>query len=379
MLCAKAKKKIAIIGSVGLPANYGGFETLVEHLTKELHGQYDFTVFCSKRTYPIRTNEHNGARLRYLPFDANGYQSIFYDALGMILSARHADVLLILGVSGCLCLPFVRFFIRGKTIINIDGLEWKRKKWGIFARMLLRVSESFAVRYGDLIISDNREIDKYIKEQYRRPSKLIPYGGNHVCEAPRASIDRESFEFIESWYAFKVCRIEPENNVELVLEAFKSLPDFPLVVVGNWARSGFGKMLLRKYSNHSHLWLLDPIYDTNKLDMLRSQASVYIHGHSAGGTNPSLVEAMYLGLPIIAYDVNYNRSTTHGSAVYFSNSRELQSEIRNLDEKKRKTLGWKMKMIAAEHYTWDQVADAYAKAFESSAILVDCNISGQEL
>ena len=124
------KTKVAIIGTAGVPARYGGFETLAHHLVDELHSDYDLTVYCSSSYYhrDERMKEFNGAKLKYVPLNANGLQSIFYDIYSILHALRYADKLLILGVSGCILLPFIKMFTKKKIIVNIDGMEWRRQK-----------------------------------------------------------------------------------------------------------------------------------------------------------------------------------------------------------------------------------------------------------
>ena len=131
-------KKISIIGTVGIPAKYGGFETLTEYLTKNLHKDYDMTVYCSSKSYEEKIDTHNGAKLKYINLNANGVQSIPYDIISIFSSLKFADTLLILGVSGCIILPFIRLFSKKRIIVNIDGLEWKREKWGKGAKWFLK-------------------------------------------------------------------------------------------------------------------------------------------------------------------------------------------------------------------------------------------------
>ncbi|MEO0096420.1 MAG: DUF1972 domain-containing protein, partial [candidate division WOR-3 bacterium] len=145
-----ANKNIAIIGTVGIPANYGGFETLAENLVTHLSSEFNITVFCSGKAYDKRLETYKGAKLRYINLSANGPESIFYDIFSIFRSLKFADVLLILGVSGCVSLPFVRLLSRKKIVVNIDGLEWRREKWGRFARWFLKLSEMLAVRYADI-------------------------------------------------------------------------------------------------------------------------------------------------------------------------------------------------------------------------------------
>lgn len=354
-----ANKNIAIIGTVGIPANYGGFETLAENLVTHLSSEFNITVFCSGKAYDKRLETYKGAKLRYINLSANGPESIFYDIFSIFRSLKFADVLLILGVSGCVSLPFVRLLSRKKIVVNIDGLEWKREKWGRFARWFLKLSEMLAVRYADVIIADNRIIQEYIAKEYSKPSELIPYGGDHAQFEPLDEKILDSFPFLKERYAFKVCRIEPENNVEMVLDTFRDYRRLNLVLVGNWHSNSYALALKKKYSSDTNIFLLDAIYDKKILNQLRSNCYVYIHGHSAGGTNPSLVEAMYLGLPIFAYDVSYNRATTMNRAKYFRDKKELINLLSNTDLVTLKNIGKDMEEIARQNYTWQKISERY--------------------
>ncbi len=360
-------KKLAIIGIVGLPANYGGFESFAEQLVQRLWDDYEVTVFCQKSAY----REHpetfwDKVALRYLPFKANGVWSIPYDMLAILKSLGFADTLLILGVSGCVLLPLLRWFgCRKRIVVNIDGIEWKRAKWSGLAKWFLHFSEKCAVRYADAVVGDNQVIVDYVTEAYRRPCHLLEYGADNRKpgqaleeETPLAPAPREG-EF-----AFGVCRIEPENNVHLILEAFgaEEAP-MPLVMVGNWQRSEYGRSLREKYGNRPGLTLLDPIYDPEKLNAYRGHCALYLHGHSCGGTNPSLVEAMALGLPIAAYDCQFNRETTENQALYFRNAQELRQCLQTTPPETRKRIADTMKEIAQRRYTWKRIAQGYADLF----------------
>ena len=175
----KTKNKVAIIGTNGIPACYGGFETLVENLVKNKTDVIEYTVFCSAKLYPEKQENYLNANLRYVNLNANGISSIFYDLIGMLLSLR-SDIMLILGVSGSLFLPLIRLIYRGKIITNIDGIEWKRDKWSKIARFILRFCEKCAVRFSHVIIGDNQGIIDYVKETYNREAVLIEYGADHV-------------------------------------------------------------------------------------------------------------------------------------------------------------------------------------------------------
>lgn len=362
------KRKIAVIGTVGLPANYGGFETLTEQLVQHLGESHQMTVYCSGKAYPkeSRKTHYKKARLRFLPFKANGVQSILYDALSILHALFYADVLLILGVAGAWTLPFVRLFTRKTIVISIDGIEWKRAKWNLPARLYLFWAEKMAVKYSHIDISDNEAIQDYTALKYGTLSRVIEYGGDHAKAQIPMAPDLKEFSFLNSPYAFSVCRIEPENNVHLVLKAFSGLPRHTLVFVGNWDRSSYGRALKQQFGGFSHIQLLDPIYDQRKLDVLRSNAFLYVHGHSAGGTNPSLVEAMNLGLPVFAFDVSYNRVTTSGKALYFGDVQGLKNLVEEVRLPKLRSIGQRLESIAAQRYSWKLVTDKYARLFEEA-------------
>ena len=357
------RKKIAIIGTVGLPAKYGGFETLAEYLTKYLTNSFDLTVYCSSKVYSKKLKSYNDAQLKYIPLNANGVQSILYDIISIFNALFYADVLLILGVSGCIVLPFIKLFSNKIIIVNIDGLEWKRAKWGKAAKIFLKYSEKIAVNYANIVVSDNRVIQSYLKDKYNISSELIAYGADHTKKEALTSNVVSEFPFLNKKYAFKVCRIEPENNIHLILEAFSEFPSLSIVFIGNWSNSNYGKQMKLQFTKYENIHLLDPIYDQKKLNQIRSNCYLYIHGHSAGGTNPSLIEAMYLGLPIITYGVNYNVETTKNKAIYFHGKNELISIIRDLRQEDLHFIAKDMKKIANKNYTWEVISAHYAVLF----------------
>ncbi len=369
------KTRLSIIGTVGLPAKYGGFETLTEHLVENLNQEYDMRVYCSGKqcAKSERKSTYKGAKLSYLPLNANGIQSIPYDTLSIIHALFKSDVLLILGVAGAWILPFVRLFTNKKIIISIDGIEWKRDKWNWLAKWYLFWAESIAVKYSHIDISDNEAIQDYTAARYGSLSRIIEYGGDHTIKVAKNTEAIKQYPFLEKDYAFKVCRIEPENNVHVILSAFSKNNNLPLVIVGNWNNSEYGIELKNKYQNQDHIHLLDPIYNQEKLDVLRSNAALYIHGHSAGGTNPSLVEAMYLGLPILAYGVSYNRVTTENKAHYFYREEEINSFLVRLDKINLKACGNELEKIAHLRYTWEGIANRYQLLVEEAKAIKNKN------
>ncbi|MBP3644443.1 MAG: DUF1972 domain-containing protein [Alistipes sp.] len=348
-------KRVAVVGTQGIPAQYGGFESLAEYLV-ESNSNIEYTVFCSSKDMPSRPTHHKGARLIYIPLKANGIQSIPYDIISLIRAMGGYDTVLVLGVSGAIFLPIFRLFSRAKVVTNIDGLEHRRQKWGKLARWFLRLSEKVAVKFSHTIISDNKGIADYVVQTYNKESELIAYGGDHVLQS--ITLDKqmqilEKYNLTPYTYSFALCRIEPENNCHIILEAAAN-SGIKLLFIGNWDRSEYGRDLKSRYAKFSNITLHDPVYELDDLFVLRNNASRYLHGHSAGGTNPSLVEAMFFGREIIAYDVVYNRETTSGKAIYFSDSESL-SKILTRPSVENKTLA----ELAHKLYTWDTIRNKY--------------------
>ncbi len=363
----RRKKKIAIIGTVGVPAKYGGFETLVHHLVLHLADSFNLHVYNSSKAYEKaeRSKYWKNARVHYLPFNANGLSSIWYDIISMIHALFYADIILVLGVSGGIFIPFIRIFSRKKIVVNIDGLEWRRDKWHPLAKRFLKFSEFLAVKFSHADITDNKMIKRYAAIFYKSLSHLIAYGADHCKPLAMDKSLKSEYPFIGFPYAFKVARIEPENNIHMVVEAFADMPHKNLVIVGNWQNSTYGIELKDKYSKFNNIYMLDPIYDQRRLDMLRSNCFIYIHGHSAGGTNPSLVEAMYLGLPVMAFHASYNVATTHNAALYFGSVSELKKLLNNQRLNALRSMGSKMNHIAQRHYLWEIIAMKYGNIFHS--------------
>lgn len=364
---------VSIVGCVGLPARYGGFETLAANLVayRDNHGlSCDLTVYCSGKTYHEQPEHYGGARLRYIPLEANGISSILYDAFSILDAVRRGDqVILVLGVSGAVILPLVRLISRAKLVVNIDGLEWKRPKWSWLAARFLRFSEWLAVRTAHIVIADNRGIVDHVHTTYQREALEIPYGGDHAVAllgereaAPSIQALNTSMPNRSLPYALMLCRIEPENHIDVILDAFDRADALDLIAVGNWAGSDYGSRLRERYRDHPRIRILDPVFDRQALNTLRAGAALYVHGHSAGGTNPALVEMMHFATPVAAFDCSYNRYTTEDAAAYFPDADALVDILHNLSAPDLVAQGAQMREIARRRYTWDVVGRQYFEA-----------------
>lgn len=357
--------RIALLGVVGVPGRYGGFETLAENLVR-YHArsghQSALTVWCSGKHNTQYPSRFELAELRYIGLRANGAQSIPYDFISIwqAIRSRH-DRIVLLGVSGALALPLVRLFSRIMVVTNIDGIEWKREKWNRLARAFLRASEWAAVRFSHEVIADNQAIADHVRDSYGISCQVIAYGGDHAlsCED-----DSEVPAGLPDQYVLALCRIELENNVQMILEAFAEL-NTPLVFVGNWDNSTYGRGLRERYRGLANLHLLDPIYEPGPLHALRARAWGYVHGHSAGGTNPSLVEMMHFGVPVLAHGCTFNRHSTEDQALYFETSEELAALVRGLCPENAAAVGSAMKEIAQRRYTWEKIGKAYFELLRS--------------
>lgn len=354
--------KVAIIGIQGIPARYGGFETLVENLVSKNHAQITYTIYCSSKAYEQKLHHYKGATLKYISLSANGMQSVPYDILALFMAAHSHDTILVLGVSGCLVLPLFRlFYPQKKLIINIDGMEHRRGKWNRFAKWFLKISEAMAIRFSDQIIVDNKGIQGYVSDFYMKDSVLIAYGGDHAL---RHIPKEKEFEILFKYkikpkqYSLAICRIEPENNCHIILEAFSQMQKESLVFIGNWNNSRYSRELKQRYGKHPNILLIESLYELDTLYAFRKNCKFYLHGHSAGGTNPSLVEAMYLGCPVLAYDCIFNRETTENQAFYFKNENNLICLITDKKDS-RELLGNKMEAIAKQRYEWKIIVRSY--------------------
>ena len=353
--------KVAIVGICGLPAAYGGFETLADNLVQNLEAECEFTIFCDTQTAKLNNYRprYLTAYLVYLPLKANGIQSVIYDMLAMIYCLRHKhSTILVLGVSGALILPVIKMLTASKIVTNIDGIEWQRSKWGRFAKSFLWLSELFACKFSDTIIADNEGIVNYLKTQRKVDSNLIAYGGSDVSLSPNTQKTTQ-FRLQKTAYFLTICRIEPENNVELILRGFMKTGR-PIIFIGNWQNSSYGRSLFAQYSNVENIELSDPIYDVGYLNALRRECIGYVHGHSAGGTNPALVEAIWTAPQIIAYDCIFNRCTLDNHGKFFETITDLVDVLENFDPVSKSDV---LEKLAKTKYKWSDIASQYKANF----------------
>ena len=358
---------IAILGTRGIPNHYGGYEQAVTWLAPGLVKRGHSVTVYNTSNHPYRNNLYEGVEIIHCADPENylGAASQFiYDWHCLRHAAkRNYDAILLMGYTSSSI--WRRLYPRNTVIIsNMDGLEWKRKKYMPAVQKFLRYAESLAVRYSDHHIADSPAIRDYLQQNYRIQPAYIPYGAS-VC----THFDKEilkSFNLNQGKYYMLVARMEPENSIEIILDGFSlSNLQSPFLVVGNTDNS-YGRKLRKKYINQPEVKFLNGIFDQAILDTLRHFCRIYFHGHSVGGTNPSLLEAMACGAPIAAHDNPFNKAVTGQDALYFSDKKDVAAILRNAT--------WNVSIInnnlekIRAHYNWDLVIDRYEAEIHDSVI-----------
>jgi len=357
--------KIAIIGTRGIPNAYGGFEQCAEKLSVGLVKRGHEVVVYSPDHHPYQDNSWNGVTIVHVkdPVKAFGSFSQFIYDLGCIrnLHRHQPDIVLQLGYTSS---SIWNKWIPSSAIIstNMDGMEWKRSKYSFITRLFLRYAEKCAISYSDFLISDSKGIQSYLRRQFNRDSSFIAYGANTV-EPPSTEILAE-FGLVEYKYDMLIARMEPENNIEMILRAVaKADSGRKFLVIGN-CNNKFGKRMKERFQSENVLFL-NGIYDIDKLNALRFYSNLYFHGHSVGGTNPSLLEAMASSALIAAHANDFNKSILGSDAFYFKSPEEIIPILLGVD---RRIQNWEERILnnctkIAGQYSWDRITDLYERHF----------------
>jgi glycosyltransferase involved in cell wall biosynthesis len=357
--------KIAILGTRGIPNNYGGPEANAEFMSPIfVRMGHEVTVY-SPDEHPYKEAEWRGIRIRHV-FNRESRLGIWGTLIYDFLCLRDAaagdfDIILELGY-----VPVAIFFPlprrrRARLVTNMDGLEWKRAKWNFVLRRFARLTEALGARHSDALIADNEAIRDYLRAAYQRESYFIPYGAKPV-DAPDAG-RLAAFGVVPRGYHMLIARMEPENSIEAILDGYLLSGDpRPFLVVGR-TTTRFGRHVEAKYARHPGVRLLGAIYDYEALSALRAHAALYFHGHSVGGTNPSLVEAMATHALIAAHDNPFNRTVLESNAFYFADAAGVAAVIRSDTEARRAEFVSGNRSKVAHVYDWEKVARQHVDAF----------------
>ncbi len=384
-------KNIFIIGSKGIPAKYGGFETFVDKLTeKQQSKEIKYHVSCLARDN--KEYNHNGARCFNINVPNIGpAKAVYYDVLALKMCIRYIkdnDIKnAIVYILACRIGPFIGIYktqlkkLGVTLLVNPDGHEWKRGKWNTAIKKYWKVSEKLMVKHADLLVCDSKNIEQYIQEDYKQ------YNPNTTYIAYGADIEKsrlqDNDENLLNWYGKNnitkkeyfliVGRFVPENNYELMITEFmKSKTDKDLVIVTNVEENKFYQTLKKatRFEDDSRIKFVGTIYDQELLKKIRENAYGYFHGHEVGGTNPSLLEALAITDLNLLLDVGFNREVAIDGAVYFKkDDGNLSSLINSVDKSTEEYImnfGIVAKKRIHKEYTWGYIIKLYEELFLSS-------------
>jgi len=358
--------KIAILGTRGIPNNYGGFEQCAEYLALGLVKRGFEVVVYNSHNHPYQEKYWNGVQILhcYDPEHKLGTAGQFIYDLNCILDVRKrkCDIILQLGYTSS---SIWGWLMPKKAIIttNMDGLEWKRTKYSEKVKKFLRYAESLGVKYSDHLISDSIGIQNYLKETYKVDSTYIAYGATLFKDNNIEILTDYNLQSYQ--YDMLIARLEPENSIEIILDGVaKANLSRPFLVVGNH-ETPYGNYLKNKFSNFSQIKFIGGIYDIEILNNLRYYSNVYFHGHTVGGTNPSLLEAMASNSLICANDNSFNKYILGDDAVYFKCANDVKGHLLTIgyhDLEFQSMLSENTNKIN-KVYDWELIIDQYIRHF----------------
>ncbi|CAL4858603.1 DUF1972 domain-containing protein [Microbacterium sp. MM2322] len=369
---------IAMIGTRGVPASYGGFETAVEEIGRRLvergHG---VTVYT--RGSQTRDRTYLGMKVVHLPaLPVKQLETLSHTGLSAVhaVLGRRPDAAFVFNAANSPFLPALR--ARGiPTALHMDGLEWKRSKWGRRGKAYYRWAEEFGVRTADALVADAPGISEYYDREFGVPTELIRYGAPLLEHAPVDGV--HALGLAPGGYHLVVARFEPENHVLEIVEGYRASAALrPLVVVGSAPYAAeYTERIRAAAGDDPRIRFLGGVYDQDLLDALYFHALTYVHGHSVGGTNPSLLRAMGAGTAVVAYDVGFNHETLDEHGLFFAHAADATRHFTALenDLPLAGALGARGKMRAASDFRWDDVATAYENL--AARLAVGESIHGQ--
>ncbi len=360
--------KIAIIGTRGIPARYGGFETCAEELSIGLVRRgHEVTVYCRNYLYPEKLKKYKGIELVYLPAIKtkilNTFSHTFFSVIHLLFVK--VDIIMVFNAANSFSCILLRL-LGAKLVINVDGLDRKRKKWGPVAKIYYRLSEFISTVIANRMVSDSKAIQKYYMDTFHTPSTFIAYGARIETSSQPEMLDQ--YKVKKGEYFFVLCRLEPENNTDLVIKSFEKVKtDKKLLIVGGVGyKSAFVENL--KKTKDKRIIFFDPVYNKEHIKELFCNAYAYVHGHEVGGTNPALLQAMGCGNCILALNVSFNVEVVASSAILWEDSDEdLRRKMQYIVDHPEEVENYRKKAIERikECYTWDRIIDGYERLFKN--------------
>lgn len=386
------KQHVFIIGSKGIPAQYGGFETFVEKLV-EYQTDEDILYHVARLADDEERYEYNGA----ISFDVKvpnigPAKAIYYDVAALdkcieYCSRMHLKKTPVFYVLACRIGPFIERYkrkirkLRGVLLVNPDGHEWKRSKWSLPVREYWKISEKLMVRSADLLVCDSKKIEEYIRDHYRQYSPRTTYLAYGCDSAPSClSDDSEQFHgwlkekgLLAGDYYLVVGRFVPENNVETIIREFMKSGTSRKLALITTDNEKLYRELEKKlgFSRDKRICFTGSVYDQELLKKIREQAFAYLHGHSVGGTNPSLLEALGSTRLNLLYDVGFNREVGEDAALYWTcEPGSLSGLIETADRMSEADIdayGLLAKRRIADAYRWESIVSQYEELFNTES------------
>jgi len=380
--------KISIIGSRGLPATYGGFETLAHYLSLGLIKKgYEIIVSCKYKNKDERIEDYEGVKLFYPPinsprFHFQYFYEVFSDIYFFYALSFKSDVIYILG-TGVGSFSFIpKLFHKSKIIANVAGLEYKRDKYNGLQKSIIKLNTILLTLFADVIIVDAKVLTKYINPHFQKKIVYISYGASEIEDIrwddkklQTILLNENEKKIVPNKYWLVVARLQQDNNIHTIIEGFlKSDSTMKLVIVGEYSSKKYKKDIdkLLNRDTDSKILMIGGVYDRDLLTMLRKNCFGHIHGHSVGGTNPSLLEAMMMKNLIIAHENEFNREVGSQTILYFKDSSELTNLINAIEKDPGKYLALRQNAHSRVKslYNWDKVTEEYENLFK-------CTVRGE--
>ena len=316
-------KKVAIIGSHGLYANYGGWDQLVNNLAeRKSDEEINYIIFNSKES-PKEIVPPSGVVIKRINLKASGFEGIFYDFWSILICYFKVDTLLLLGVQGIPLVAFFSFFKKKIVVSNVGGLEWERPKFGFITKLYLKFCFQLSFVFSKYVILDNEHYKIFAPKKSNAEIVVLPYGGEidtTLVTTPKLLV---KYPFLSEKYFLSISRSLEDNMIDEVCGAFLNL-EVKLVMISNFSATNYGKIIFEKYRNYPNLILINGLYNKPELDLVRRNCAAYIHTHTLCGTAPSLVEMIISQRPIVSIDVPQNRFTLDNQGFFYKNFEELK-------------------------------------------------------
>lgn len=368
--------KIAFISTRGIPNNYGGFEQFAEYISVGLVRRGHEVVVYSPHFHPYREPDYKGVRIKHIyspeKWMGSSVGSFFYDFLSLrdALKKEKFDIIYEAGYTSIVP-AYIWFNVKRIKYplftTNMDGLEYKRTKFNKWVQKFVFWEERMAVKHSHYLIADNMGIHDYYKEKYGKESKFLAYGAD-VHEDYDADVLKE-YGLEAGGYFIVVARLEPENNLFMAIEGYLASNQYgkrPLVVVGK-TNTPYGEHLVERYGRDRNIRFVGGIYDFRKLNSIRHYSYAYFHGHSVGGTNPSLLEAMASGCFILAHDNIFNRAVLGENALYYGSTdavTEMLDGINQMVSAHKKEYTERNLEVIRRDYSWEKLVDEHEEYFK---------------